>query len=301
MDYKSGKIDLHIHSTASDGSLSPDAILALAAEQDLCAIALTDHDSVEGVKTLLNAQPPTQLDLLTGVEISAAPPPAFRLHGSIHLLGYGMDVYHSGFNEILNKQQQARINRTPQIIERLNHFGIRVALADIRAETGSPQVGRPHIAQWLVKKGLAASVDEAFDSYLGKGRPGYVEKFRIPADEAIQQILKAGGLAVLAHPGLLDLGDAETYERLLLELMAMGLQGIEVYYPGHSAGQQSFFTDLAAKLALLITGGTDFHGDINPEIRLGIGRGDLYIPYTIYESIMTVLKKNRSNSIAYGK
>lgn len=296
MDYKSGKIDLHIHSTASDGSLSPDAILTLAAEQDLRAIALTDHDSVEGMKTLLNTQNPTRrVDLLSGVEVSAAPPPGLPLSGSMHILGYGIDVYHQEFNEVLNQQQQARINRTPQILERLNHSGITVALADIQAETGSQQIGRPHIAQWLVKKGLAASVDDAFDRYLGKGRPGYVEKPRVPADEAILQIRKAGGLAVLAHPGLLDLRDAETYERLLVELISMGLQGIEVYYPEHSDRQRAFFADLAAKLGLLVTGGTDFHGDINPEIQLGIGRGDLYIPYAIYESIITALKVRRCN------
>jgi len=295
LDYKSGKIDLHIHSTASDGSLSPDAILTLAADQGLRAIALTDHDSVEGVKALLHKGNPTQVALLAGVEISAAPPPAFRLAGSVHILGYGIDADHPKLNEILEKQQHARKNRTPQIIDRLNDFGISVTLADIQAETGLQQIARPHIAQWLVKTGHAASMDAAFDRYLGKGRPGYVEKYRIPMDEAILTIREAGGLAALAHPGLLDLAETDTYERLLVELMSMGLQGIEVYYPGHSAEKQSFFEDLAANLGLLITGGTDFHGDINPDIQLGIGQGDLSIPYTVYESIVAALKVNRCN------
>jgi len=295
LDYRSGKIDLHIHSTASDGSLSPEAILTLAAEKGLCAIALTDHDSVEGVKVLFGTGNPTEVELLSGVEISAAPPSAFGLSGSVHILGYGIDVYHPKLNEILEKQQRARINRTPQIIDRLNQFGISLTLADIQSEIGHQQIARPHIAQWLVKNGHAASMDEAFDRYLGKGRPGYVEKYRIPMDEAILYIRAAGGLAVLAHPGLLDLTETESYERFLVELMSMGLQGIEVYYPGHTPSQTLFFKNLAAKLGLLITGGTDFHGDINPEIQLGTGQGDLSIPYTVYESIAAALKVNRCN------
>ena len=295
MDYNAGKIDLHIHSTASDGSLSPDAILTLAAEKGLRAIALTDHDSVEGVKALLSRKNPTDVELLTGVEISAGPPPAFDLPGSVHILGYGIDVDHPALNDILEKQQRARINRTPQIIDRLNQFGITVTLANIQSETRNQQIARPHIAQWLLKHGHADSMDDAFDRYLGKGRAGYVEKYRIPMDEAILTIREAGGLAVLAHPGLLDLAETESYERFLVELMSMGLQGIEVYYPGHTADQTDFFRHLAEKFGLLVTGGTDFHGDINPEIQLGTGQGDLHIPYTIYESILAALNITNCN------
>jgi hypothetical protein len=295
LDYNAGKIDLHIHSTASDGSLPPDAILTLAAEKGLRAIALTDHDSVEGVKALLSRKNLTDVELLTGVEISAGPPPAFDLPGSVHILGYGIDVDQPALNDILEKQQRARINRTPQIIERLNQFGITVTLADVQSETGNQQIARPHIAQWLVKHDHADSMDDAFERYLGKGRAGYVEKYRIPMDEAILTIREAGGLAVLAHPGLIDLAETDTYERLLVELMSMGLQGIEVFYPGHTAEQTPFFRNLAEKFGLLVTGGTDFHGDINPEIQLGTGQGDLHIPYTIYESIIAALKRTNFN------
>ncbi|MBS3757598.1 MAG: PHP domain-containing protein [Desulfobacterales bacterium] len=292
MDYNCGKIDLHIHSTASDGTRTPYEILSLATELGLKAISITDHDSVEGVKALLKTGERTETELLTGVEISAAPPPAFNLPGSIHILGYGMDIDNKKLAEALNKQQQSRINRTPKIISRLNDMGIAASLADIQSQSENEQIGRPHIAQWLVKNGHAASMDDAFDKFLGKGRPAYVEKERMPMNETIQKIRASGGIAVLAHPGLLKFNDRSEYERFVIELVSMGLQGIEVYYPEHSAAQRSFFKYLADKLGLLISGGTDFHGDLTPEIQLGAGRGDLYIPYAIYESIVDAITLN---------
>ncbi len=292
MDYNSGKIDLHIHSTASDGSLTPHEILAQAAKIGLKAFSLTDHDSVEGIKALLKNGIPSDIEILTGVEISAAPPPAFNLPGSIHILGYGMDVDNQELNEALNQQQQYRINRTPKIISRLNDMGIEVTFPEIQQQTGNKQIGRPHIAQWMVKNGYAVSMDDAFDRFLGKGRPAYAEKSRIPMADAIQQIRASGGIAVLAHPGLIDIEDNAGYEKLVIELISMGLQGIEVYYPEHSAEQQAYFEHLADRLGLLVSGGTDFHGDVKPEIRLGSGKGDLYIPYTIYEAIVNALTIN---------
>lgn len=292
MDCSSAKIDLHIHSTASDGSLPPHDILALAIELGLKAISLTDHDSVDGIKALLKTGASPAIELLTGVEISACPPPAFNLSGSMHILGYGINVDDKKLNEMLDDQQQARINRTPQIIARLNDLGIALSVSDIQAQTGNKQIGRPHIAQWMVRNGHAGSIDEAFDRYIGKGRPAYVEKSRIPMADAIQQIRAAGGLAVLAHPGLLDINEKDGYEQLLVELMSMGLQGVEVYYPAHSARQQASFEHLAHKLGLLISGGSDFHGDINPEIHLGTGKGDLCIPCAIYKSIINALTLN---------
>mgnify|MGYP001050179134 CR=1 FL=1 len=295
MDYSSGKIDLHIHTTASDGSLPPQDILTLAIKLGIKAISLTDHDSVEGIKTLLATGNSHPIELLSGVEISAAPPPGFNLSGSIHILGYGINVEDKKLNEMLDRQQQARINRTPQIIARLNELGIEVGLIDIQAKSDNSQIGRPHIAQWLIENDHAASMDDAFNRYLGKGRPAYIEKARIPMADAIQLIRTAGGLAVLAHPGLIDVQETNLYEQLLVELMSMGLQGIEVFYPEHSPQQETFFKQLAAKLGLIISGGTDFHGDINPDIQLGIGKGDLHIPYAVYESIINALTLNANH------
>lgn len=299
MDYNSARVDLHIHSTASDGTLPPSDIAAMAVDRGIKAIALTDHDSMEGTKELLRTGTPVEIELLTGVEISAAPPPFLNHSGSVHLLGYGMNVYDPDLNQALDQQQTARINRTPKIIDRLNGLGIPAALADIEKHAGNPgadhtQLGRPHIARWMVAAGYTASMDEAFDRYLGKGQPAYVDKARIAMAEAIGLIRAAGGLAVLAHPGLLALEQDKEYEQLIVELMSMGLQGIEVYYPKHSAAQQSFFESLAGKLGLLATGGSDFHGDSGgdgaPEVALGTGTGDLFVPYSVYEAIIEKLK-----------
>ena len=299
MDYKSARVDLHIHSTVSDGSLPPADIAALAMDRGIKAIALTDHDSMEGTKELLRFGTPMEIELLNGVEISAAPPPFLNHSGSVHLLGYGMDVHDPDLNQALDQQQTARINRTPKIIDRLNALGIAVALSDIEQYAGNPgadhtQLGRPHIARWMVAAGYADSMDNAFDRYLGKGRPAYVDKARIAMAEAIGLIRAAGGLAVLAHPGLLALEQNKDYEQLVVELMSMGLQGIEVYYPKHSAAEQSFFESLAAKLGLLVTGGSDFHGESggggDPKVALGTGTGELYVPYSVYEAIIEKLK-----------
>lgn len=286
MDYNSAGIDLHIHSTASDGCLTPSEILDLAVGQGLRAFSLTDHDSVEGAKELEKKKLPEKIKFLSGVEISAAPPPSFNLPGSLHLLGYGMDVNDRALNQALDRQQQARINRTPEMIARLKALGFPVTLSRLREQSGNKQLGRPHLARWMVANGYAESIDAAFDRYLGKNGPAYVEKPRIPMQEAVQLIRSAGGVAVLAHPGLIELTDDSDYERLIRALVAMGVQGIEVYYPKHSPAQQVFFENTAEKLGLLVTGGSDFHGDTESGIKPGRGTGDLHVPYGVYEKII---------------
>ncbi len=281
-----------MHSTASDGSLPPKDILGLALDTGLKAIALTDHDTVEGVRSLLQQEIPDSIKLLTGVEISAAPPPSFKLPGSLHILGYGMNVFDKKLDRMLEGQQRARKKRIPAVISRLKECGIPASLEEIRASAGNQQVGRPQIAIWMAENGFAASVDDAFERYLGRGGPAYVEKTRTASADAIQQIRTAGGLAVLAHPGLIKTLDEAGYEQLTVELMSMGLQGIEAYYPRHSGSQRTFFESLAGKLGLLVTGGSDFHGAAAPDIKLGSGSGDLHVPYSIYESIINTLALN---------
>ncbi len=291
MDYSNVRIDLHIHSTASDGSLPPSDIAALAVDLGIKVISLTDHDSVAGTKALLTSGFSKKLQLLSGVEISTAPPPSLKHSGSLHLLGYGFDLEDTSLSQMLEKQQAARFNRAPGIIARLNKLGVPISLADIEKHTMASQVDRPHIARWMVETGHAPSMDAVFDRYLGKGQPAYVEKWRVSVAEAISKIRAAGGLAVLAHPGLLDITDNKDFEQLFVELMSMGLQGVEVYYPRHSPAEQSFFKKLAAKLDLLVTGGSDFHGkEVVPDIELGSGTGDLHVPYTVYEAIAEKLK-----------
>jgi 3',5'-nucleoside bisphosphate phosphatase len=290
LGFKDLKIDLHIHSTASDGTLTPFEILALAETLHLGAISLTDHDAVDGNRDLLRTGVPRSIRFLTGIEISALPPPLFPVSGSFHILGYGIDIEDKALNQTLITLQDARKNRNPYIIRKLNMLGIKVDLDQVSQFSGECQLGRPHIANYLVHEGFADSINEAFDKYLGKGKPAYVEKLRISCREAIKLILDAGGLPVLAHPYLLKLGKGVVFEELIVELKSIGLKGIEIYYPEHPLESVRFYAKIAREYNLIITGGTDFHGEIKPEIKLGSGFGDLFVPYEIYENIINSLK-----------
>jgi len=284
------KIDLHIHTTASDGTLSPAQVIARAVKLGLKAIAITDHDTISGSKAALQAGIPAAIDFLTGVEISAAPPAFYPGSGSFHLLGYGIDLENPLLNQTLEKLRQARKNRNPQILKRLEQLGIFLSLDEIRQQIGAGQLGRPHIAQALVKKKVVSSIDEAFEKLLVNDKPAYVDKYRVPCDRTIETIRAAGGIAVLAHPGLLTLKNSEVAP-LFTRLKKIGIQGVEVYYPEHTAGQTRLFAELAQRHGLLMTGGSDFHGTIQPEIEIGSGRGDLDVPYELYAKLMRVISQ----------
>ncbi len=279
-------IDLHIHSTASDGTLTVVEILALAEKLRLKAIAITDHDTIEGSREALDGDIPNGLDFLTGVEISANAPAACPCSGSLHILGYGIDLKHLELNQALKELQEARKNRNPRIIKILNKLGAFLTIDDIKLKPGQNQLGRPHIAEALVKKGVVLSINEAFDKYLGTGRPAYVDKYRMESHEAIRIILAAGGIPVLAHPVLIKFKADATLEKLIGVLKAMGLKGMEVLYPEHSAALTAAYTACAKRHGLLITGGSDFHGTLKPEIQMGCGRGNLHIPYDIYTQLI---------------
>ncbi len=278
--------DLHIHSSASDGTLTPAQILALSIDRQLGAIALTDHDTIDGAKELLAANIPPSIKFMTGVEISATPPPSFRCPGSFHILGYDIDLEDPSLNQTLNTLQDARKNRNPQIIARLNVLGIAISLSDVEQEAADSQLGRPHIARVMIKNGFARSIDEAFDKYLGKGKPAYVDKYRLSSAQAVSLISAAGGIPVLAHPSLLETDSPQELERLLTTLKDMGLKGIEVYYPSHSPEQTALYARLAIRHRLLQTGGTDFHGNLKPDIQIGTGRGKLLVPFELYEKLI---------------
>ena len=279
-------IDLHIHTTASDGTFTPSEVISHAQKLKLKAISITDHDTIVGSSAAMRDGIPPSLNFLTGVEISAAPPPSYNGSGSFHLLGYSIRLDNSELNQTLDKLQQARKNRNPSIIKRLNELGISLTLDEVRQEAGNAQLGRPHIAQLMVKKGVVASIDDAFERFLGSDKPAYVDKYRVKCARAIDVILAAGGIPILAHPGLLAYKDDSHLNELIGELKEMGIQGIEVYYPEHSAEQTSLFADLAQRHDLLMTGGTDFHGDLHPDIEMGSGKGDLCIPYELYEKLV---------------
>jgi 3',5'-nucleoside bisphosphate phosphatase len=287
------KIDLHIHSTASDGTLSPREILTMARRLNLGAISITDHDTIDGTKQALAIGIPPSLKFLTGIEISANPPSSFTFPGSFHILGYGININDPELNQTLVRLQEARKNRNPRIIELLNRMGFELTLNEIRKDSGECQLGRPHIAKQMVKKGFVQSVSGAFDNYLATGKPAYVEKYRVDCDRALEVIRNAGGLPVLAHPVLLDIKD-EVLEKLIVCLKERGLKGIEAYYPEQSPDLTARYTRIADRHGLLITGGTDFHGSIKPEIKMGSGRGNFSVPYELYEKLISNLSLNRN-------
>lgn len=287
MDYsRHVEIDLHIHTTASDGTYTPEQVISLAQKLKLKAIAITDHDTVAGSSEALSCGIPPSLDFLTGVEISAAPPPFYSGSGSFHLLGYSIRLDNTELNQTLEKLQEARKNRNPAIIDRLKELGIPVTLDEVRQEVGEAQLGRPHIAQLMVKKGIVASIDEAFERFLGSDGPAYVDKYRVKCSKAIDVILDSGGIPVLAHPGLLDYENDGQLDDLIGQLKKMGIQGIEVFYSEHSPSQTRLFAELARRHALLMTGGTDFHGAIHPDIEMGSGKGNLFIPYELFDKLV---------------
>ena len=281
-------IDLHIHSTASDGSFTPLEILTLARQLELRAIAITDHDTLDGVREALRCELPSSLEFLTGVEISTKAPAGVPLLGSVHILGYGIDIDDKHLGDHLRQLQSSRASRNPEIIGRLQTCGMDVTYEELVDAFQGVQISRPHIAQLIMKKGYVASINEAFDRYLGTGKEAYVDKYRIDCLTALEVIRNAGGVSVLAHPGLLNLSqeDLASFIEMLKEL---GLGGIEVYYPEHTLEQTTTFASLADSLDLLMTGGTDFHGTVVPDIQLGIGKGEFHVPDSVYEALRLAL------------
>ena len=286
MDYnKHGRVDLHIHTTASDGTFTPSEVISLAHELKLKAIAITDHDTLAGSKEALLLGIPASLDFLTGVEISAASPPFYAGSGSFHLLGYSIRLDDPELNHALEKLQQARKNRNPAIISRLNDLGISITLDEVRRQAGDGQLARPHIAQLLVKKGVVNGMDEAFDRFLGTDGPAYVDKYRIECHQAIKRILDAGGIPVLAHPATLKCTSDEEIEKQVKKLLDYGLKGIEAFYSDHAPSQSELYLRLAEKYDLLVTGGSDFHGPKIKGIDLGTGKGKLQVPYELLQKM----------------
>ncbi|MBW1822125.1 MAG: PHP domain-containing protein [Deltaproteobacteria bacterium] len=278
-------IDLHIHSTASDGTLSPAEILKLAQKLKLKAIAITDHDTIDGSKEALQIGIPPSINFLTGVEISASSPPSISYAGSFHILGYSIKLDDPQLNTTLAVLQQARKNRNPKIVKHLNDMGFEFSLEDVASEIGNGQLGRPHIARYMLKRGFVKSIDEAFRKYIAQGKPAYVDKYRVDCERAIEIILEAGGIPVLAHPILLNFDKKKTIDLFAL-LKDMGLKGVEVYYPENSPDMTTFYIELAQRYGLLKTGGTDFHGSLKPDIQMGSGRGDFFVPYEVYKKIV---------------
>lgn len=275
METKTELIDLHCHSTASDGSSSPAELVRQALLEGLKAIAITDHDTVEGVKEALLEGRKHNFEVVPGIEISAE-----MSSGTMHILGYFVEHTSETLLTTLKKLQTAREKRNHEIIQRLRSLRMEVTYDDLVKIAQDGQIGRPHLAKLLLQKGFVSDIQEAFDRYLKKGRPAYVDKFRFSPVEAVKLITEANGTAILAHPGSLQ-RSPKNLGRIVSDLMSAGLSGVEVFYPEHTPEQTASYLRLCRRFNLLATGGTDYHGLYKPYIGLGSGHGNMRIPYEL--------------------
>jgi predicted metal-dependent phosphoesterase TrpH len=261
-------VDLHCHSTASDGTLAPAAVVRLAQRSGLSALSLTDHDTIGGIEEAAAEAALLGLDFLPGIEISCE-----FARGTMHLLGYGIDPASTVLRDLTRRLIEARDDRNPRIIRKLNELGVAITMQEVEAESGDGVVGRPHIAAILVRKGYVSSIKQAFDKYLGTGALAYFDKERILPREAFDLVHRSGGLPVLAHPVQLRAENDAQLERIIKDCADMGLIGLEVIHSDHTAELVDKYSKLADKLGLLKTGGSDFHGSNKTNIQLGIANG----------------------------
>jgi 3',5'-nucleoside bisphosphate phosphatase len=264
-----GFVDLHTHSTASDGTYPPEDVARLAKQSSLVGFALTDHDTIAGLDAAERTAREIGIAFVPGVEISCQ----FPHPGTLHLLGYCIDTHSAQLRDVLDRLIEARQVRNPQMVRRLNDLGVAITMAEVEDAAGGEVIGRPHMAAVLVRKGYVNSIKEAFNKYLGQGAPAYVEKERLSSREAIAVVLAAGGLPVLAHPVQLRAENEAQLERVLKDLTDLGLAGIEVIHSDHDAARIEKYTKLADRFGLLKTGGSDFHGINKKEIQLGNANG----------------------------
>ncbi len=267
------RIDLHAHTTASDGSLTPTELVRLARDSGLAAVAVTDHDTVDGVAEGLAAGRELGFEVVPGVELSTD-----VRKKTVHILGYFFDPANPQLLEKLEWAKRVRNERNAKIVDRFNELGVKMTLAEVEAEAGGEVVGRPHFAAVLFKKGAVKSYQEAFDVYLDRKGKAYVPKFRFTPEESLGLIRAAGGLPVLAHPIDYKWSPLQLDE-VVGELCQLGLAGIEVAYSTHNPSLVQIYGDIAKRHGLLWTGGSDFHGQTKPDIKLGFGFSDLNVPY----------------------
>lgn len=241
--------DLHTHTTASDGTVTPQDLIKLAADIGLTAVGITDHDTVSGLPDALKASSGTGIEVVPGVELSTV-----WNDKEIHILGYYIDWHNDQLVSFLENMRQERRRRNYQMIGRLQELGYDLSVAEVEERVAGESMGRPHIAAALAQKGLVPSAEEAFNKLLSRGRAAYIPRAKVPPARAIKIILAAGGVPVLAHPGL------SGADSIIRELIDEGLQGIEAYYPWHDPISTNYYLELAARHNLVVTGGSDFHG-----------------------------------------
>lgn len=269
-------VDLHLHTTASDGAFSPEELVRRCAEAGVRVLAITDHDSTEGVRAAMGAAAPLGITVVPGTELNTD-----VADGEVHILGYFVDLDSAPFQQALVAARDLRVGRAQAIIAKLAELGMPLAFERVRALAGEGAIGRPHVAQALVEAGYVATLAEAFDRFLGRDRPAYVEGMRLSPEAAVRLVRAAGGLPVLAHPSFVT-----DPEATVAALVPEGLAGVEVFYRGYGEEERDRFATLARRHGLLLTGGSDFHGTGNwPEE----GPGTVDVPWSVVEALFAAV------------
>lgn len=256
-------LDLHIHTTASDGSLTPTQVVQLARKKGFSLIAVTDHDTMGGVAEALEAGKKYNVDVVPGVEISSG------VTLEVHMLGYGMSPDHPVMKAMMEDMRAARVERMERIIENLQKMGVPITVEEVEAVAGGA-IGRPHIAQVLIAHGLVPDVRTAFREYIGVGAKAYVERRKMTSEQVIVNIRDAGGVPVLAHGGLLRISEVEL-NQWIDSMAKKGLMGLECYHNAHTPQMERLLRAAAERNGLLVTGGSDFHGASRPDVEMGTG------------------------------
>jgi len=271
-------IDMHAHTTASDGSMTPTELVIHAKEVGLSAIAITDHDTMEGIHEAKEAGLKQEVEIICGVEIGV------EFQPEMHILGYFLNGGYDKLQPLLDRLRDNRENRNPKIIKKLNELGFDIKYEEVVREAKGTIVARPHFAKVLMEKGYVNSLGEAFEKYLAAGKPAYVKKDKLTPLQGIAEIRKSGGLPVLAHPMYLNM-EFSQMDNLMTSMKNQGLAGVEVYYSQQDEEKTSGFELLARKNGLCMTGGSDFHGKFKPNVKLGLTYGERRIPYELLEKL----------------
>ena len=261
-------LDLHTHSTVSDGSDPPERIVELAAEAGCTAVALTDHDRLDGVGVAADRAAALSIGFVSGCELSCEFP------GTMHVLVYWLEQGDGPLQDELGRLQRGRQLRNERLVARLNDNGVPITYEEIAAEAKGDGIGRPHVAAVLVRKGIVGSIQEAFDVWLAKGQPGYVDRERLSPGDALSLAKASGAVPVLAHPLSLGL-EGDELVKVVGELAELGLAGVEAIYGRYSPDERELIAALGRQFDLVITGGSDYHGSYKPDLQIGTGRGDL--------------------------
>ncbi len=284
-------VDLHMHSNFSDGSDSPTQLVEKAKQLGLTAIALTDHDTIDGIPEFLEAGERLGIHTVPGVEISVDT--KLPNNGHMHMLGLFIDPKGKKLKETLDYLRTQRNLRAEKIIRKLNELGVNITLEELLEEAGEGSIGRPHVAKILVRKGVVGSIQEAFDIYLAKGKPAYMDKVKLGEEDAIQMIHDAGGFAILAHPHLMNYPTFEEARERIMQLREIGLDGFEIYYSTMPEDYTRGLIELAKAEGFVVSGGSDYHGANKDNIEMGTGLGNLSVPDEIYWNLKEAHQRMR--------